>query len=38
MQLQMRKLDEKTLLNIDFGWPGKKRMGMDVSMNKLVLS
>ena len=38
MQLQMRKLDEKTLLNIGFGWPGKKRMGMDVSMNKLVLS
>lgn len=25
MQLQMRKLDEKTLLNIGFGWPGKKR-------------
>ena len=38
MQLQMRKLDEKTLLNIGFGWPRKKRMGMDVSMNKLVLS
>ena len=34
----MRKLDEKTLLNIGFGWPGKKRMGMDVSMNKSVLS
>ena len=38
MQLQMRKLNEKTLLNIGFGWPGKKRMGMDVSMNKSVLS
>lgn len=24
MQLQMRKLNEKTLLNIGLGWPGKK--------------
>ena len=27
MQLQMRKLNEKTLLNIGFGWPGKKKNG-----------
>ena len=27
MQLQMRKLNEKTLLKIGFGWPGKKKNG-----------